>query len=71
MQVGVTVLGHVIIEHDVDTLDIHSPAKQICGHQDPFAETFECLIFGQPGGEEITVKETAFTHLKNKHSGTS
>lgn len=32
VQVRVRVLGHVVIEDDVDPLDIHPSAEQVCGH---------------------------------------
>jgi hypothetical protein len=34
MQVGVRVLGHVVVEDDVDALDVHAAAKQVGGDQD-------------------------------------
>ena len=33
MQVGVGVLRHVVVEHDVDALDVHAAAEQVRGHQ--------------------------------------
>lgn len=44
MEVGVRVLGHVIVEDDVDSLNVHPSTKQIGGHQDPPLEVFELLI---------------------------
>ena len=32
------VLGHVILDHDVHTLNVHTPPEEICGHQDPLLE---------------------------------
>ena len=34
MQVRVSVLGHVVVEHDVDTLNVHATAEQIGSHKD-------------------------------------
>ena len=34
MQVGVCVLGHVVVEDDVDALDIHATTEQVSGDQD-------------------------------------
>ena len=34
MQVGVCVLGHVVVEDNVDTLDIHATTEQVGGNQD-------------------------------------
>lgn len=42
-EVGVRVLGNVIIEDSVDTLSVRSSAKQIGGHQDPPLEVLELL----------------------------
>ena len=33
MQVGVGVLGHVVVEDNVDSLNVHTTAKQIRGNQ--------------------------------------
>ena len=34
VEVGVRVLGHVVVEHDVDSLDVHASAEQVGGDQD-------------------------------------
>ena len=34
VEVGVGVLRHVVVEHDVDALNVHSAAKQVGGDQD-------------------------------------
>jgi len=34
MQVGVGVLGHVVVEDDVDTLDVHATAEQVGRDED-------------------------------------
>ena len=34
MEVGVSVLGHVVVEDDVDALDVHAAAEQVGGHKD-------------------------------------
>ena len=34
VQVGVRVLRHVVVEDDVDALDVHASAEEICGHED-------------------------------------
>jgi len=44
VQVGVRVLGHVIVEHNVDTLDVHAAAKQVRRHQDALLEVLELLV---------------------------
>ena len=35
MQVGVCVLGHVVVEDDVDALDVHAATEEVRRHQDP------------------------------------
>ena len=49
MEVGVRVLGHVVVEDDVDPLDVHATAEQVSGHQDPLLEVLELLV---PAGKE-------------------
>ena len=44
MQVGVCVLGHVVVEDDVDSLDVHPAAEQVGGDQDPLLEILELLV---------------------------
>lgn len=44
MKVGVGILGHVVVEHDVDTLYVHSSAKQIGRDQNTLLEVFELLV---------------------------
>ena len=34
VKVGVGVFRHVVVEHDVHALDVHSTAEQICCNQD-------------------------------------
>lgn len=34
VEVGIRILRHVVVEHDVDALNIHSSAKEIRSHQD-------------------------------------
>lgn len=34
MQVGVRILGHVVVEHDVDTFNVHATTEEIGGDQD-------------------------------------
>ena len=44
MKVGVCILGHVIVEYDVDPLNVHPAAEQVRGHQDPLLEVLELLV---------------------------
>ena len=43
MEISVWILCHVVVEDDVDSLDIYSSAKDICGDHDPFLEVLELL----------------------------
>jgi len=49
VQIGVRVLWHVVVEHNVDPLNVHPSAKQVGGHQDPLLEVLELLVAGEPG----------------------
>ena len=44
MQVGVGVLGHVVVEHDVHALDVHATAEEVRRDEDPLLEVLELLI---------------------------
>ncbi len=44
VKVCVGILGHVVVEHDVDTLYVHSSAKQIGRDQNTLLEVFELLV---------------------------
>ena len=37
-------LGHIVVEDDVDTLDIHTAAEQVGGDQDSALEVLEELV---------------------------
>ena len=63
MQVGVRVLRHVIVEDNVNPLDIHSSAKQVCSNQYPLAEILECLVATKTSGNNK--KYQCYKHLHN------
>ena len=44
VQVGVGVIRHVVVEHDVHAFNVHSSAKQIGGHKDTLLEVLELLV---------------------------
>lgn len=48
VEVGVRVLGHVVVENNVDPLNVHASAKQVCGHKDSLLKILELLIPRQP-----------------------
>jgi len=44
MQVGVGVFGHIVVEHDVHSLDIHTTTEKVGGDEDTSLEIFEELV---------------------------
>ena len=44
MEVGIRVLGHVVVEHYVDPLNVHTTTKQVGGYQDTLLEILELLV---------------------------
>merc|ERR1719264_2520225 len=48
VQVCVSVLRHVVVEHNVDSLNIHATAEQVGGNKNSLLEVLELLIPGQP-----------------------
>ena len=48
VQVSVGIFGHVVVEDDVDSLDVHPAPEQVGRHQDALLEIFELLIARQP-----------------------
>ena len=53
VEVGIRALGHVVVDDNVDSLNVHASSKQIGGHHYPLVETLECLVLGQPGERQI------------------
>ena len=47
MQVCVGVLGHVVVENNIDPLDVHATPEEVGGHEDPLLEILELLISGE------------------------
>ena len=47
VKVGVGVLRHVVIKHDVHALNVHSSAEQVGRYQDTLLEILELLISKQ------------------------
>jgi hypothetical protein len=44
VEISVRVFWHVVVEYNVDSLDIHTTTKQVCGNQDTFLEVFELFV---------------------------
>ena len=47
MKVGVTVLWHVVVEHNVHPLNIHTSAKQVGSDKYSLVEVLETLVAAQ------------------------
>uniref|UniRef100_A0A182QFR0 Uncharacterized protein n=1 Tax=Anopheles farauti TaxID=69004 RepID=A0A182QFR0_9DIPT len=47
MQVGIGILRHVVVEHDVHSFDIHTTPEQIRRNQDTLLEVLKLLVPGQ------------------------
>ena len=56
VEVHVGGLGHVVVEDNVDTLNVHAAAKQIRGHQDAIVEALELVVVGQTRQDEEGVE---------------
>lgn len=44
MQVGVTVAGHVVVQHDVDLLDVNAATEDFCGDEDAVLQLLETVV---------------------------
>ena len=44
MEVGVGVLGHVVVEHDVDLLNVDAAGEDVRGHEESELELLEGLV---------------------------
>lgn len=53
MEVSVGGLGHVVVDDNVDTLNIHTTAKQIRGNQNALLEVLEVVVALQAAGDVI------------------
>ena len=45
MQVSVGIFGHVVVEYDVDSLDVHASSEQVGGNQYAAFEVLLKFIF--------------------------
>lgn len=46
VEVCVRILWHVVVEHNVDSLNVHASAKQVGCNKDPPLEVFKLLVPG-------------------------
>jgi len=44
MQVGVGILGHIVVEHNVNSLNVHAATKEVGGHQNALLEILKLLV---------------------------
>merc|ERR1719273_1044003 len=44
VQVGVSVLGHVVVEDNVDSLNVHATTEEVGGDEDSLLESLELLV---------------------------
>ena len=47
MKIRICVFGHIVIEDDVDTFNIHTTSEQVSGHENTCLEFFEFLVTRQ------------------------
>ena len=47
VKVGVRVLRHVVVEHNIDSLNVHATTEEVGGNQDPLLEILELLVSGE------------------------
>lgn len=50
VQIGVRIFWHVVVEHNIDSLNVHPSAEEVGCHQDPPLEVLELLIARQSMG---------------------
>lgn len=48
MQIGIRILGHIVVENNVYAFDVHSTSKEIRRHEKTLVEVLESLITLQP-----------------------
>ena len=47
VKVGVGILGHVVVEHNVDSLNVHAATEQVGCDEDSLLEILELLVSGE------------------------
>lgn len=71
MKVGVTVLRHVVVEHNVHSLNIHTSAKQVGSDKYSLMEVLETLVAAQSRNTIFILKifqQPTFFQLDSKWS---
>ena len=48
MKIRVTIFGHIVVEDDVHSFDVHPTTEQIRRHENPGLEFFEFFVASQP-----------------------
>jgi hypothetical protein len=54
VEIRVRVLGHVIVNYDIDPLDIDTPSDKVSGHENPLQAVLEVLVPVQPAKGNLT-----------------
>merc|ERR1719174_706568 len=44
VEIGITILWHIIVDHDVNALNVNTTPKKISGHHNSFLELFKLLV---------------------------
>merc|ERR1712137_540742 len=75
MQIGVTVIRHVIVDYNIHPLNINTSPKQICGDHDPLLELLKLFVPSNAlllieSGMNCDRREIALLKEFVKHSGT-
>lgn len=61
MQIGVSWVGHVIIDDNIDALNVYATSHQVSGHQNSLVSFLETFVSCQPEKRERKDKqESAF-----------
>ena len=48
MKIRVTIIGHIVVDYDINALDIDAPPKYVRSHHNTVFEVFESLIVFDP-----------------------
>lgn len=56
MEIRVGVFGHVVVDNDVDTLNVHTAAKHIRGDKDAALEALEVGVVLDSEGLDESIK---------------
>ena len=60
MKIRVTIIRHIVVDYDINTLDIDAPPKHVSSHHNTVLKVLECLIVFDPEFKDAS----PFTLLK-------